>query len=236
MLHGLAGALRGPRPPAPSSVVAPERVTRTDTSPTKHVVDRFRADVVARGTFSADWFTDRVERWETFLPDLEQRPTRALEIGSYEGLSACFVLWRLPLSTITCVDTFAGGIELMGSAELEGLESRFEANVALVDQARVRKVKGDSRRVLLDLLQDEDLFDLVYVDGSHRALDVIVDAALAWQLLAPGGVLVFDDYLWDRFEEPLLRPAPAVDAFRGLVGDSSETLFSGLQVALRRRA
>ena len=32
----------------------------------------------------------------------------------------------------------------------------------------------------------------MYIDGSHAARDVISDAVLAWALLRPGGVLIFD--------------------------------------------
>ncbi len=33
---------------------------------------------------------------------------------------------------------------------------------------------------------------VIYVDGSHKARDVIADAVLAWALLRPGGILIFD--------------------------------------------
>ena len=52
---------------------------------------------------------------------------------------------------------------------------------------------GASHPALLVLIDQRRRFDFVYVDGSHLALDVLVDAALAWRLLSPGGVLVFDE-------------------------------------------
>lgn len=232
----LLRTLAGRRRPAQSRVTPRDSGTATEPRSRDDLVDRFRTEVMARGSFSVDWLTDRVGQWETFLPEFEHRPTRALEIGSYEGLATCFLLWRLPLSAVTCIDTFAGSIEHERTAELEALELRFESNVSLFDQVRIRKIKGDSKSVLPDLLEEDTLFDLVYVDGSHRALDVIVDAALSWQLLERGGVLVFDDYNWNRFTEPLLRPAPAIDAFTTLAGEAAEVLFSGFQVGLRRLA
>ena len=45
-------------------------------------------------------------------------------------------------------------------------------------------------------------FDLVYIDASHEAADVLADAVLAWPLLKPGGFLGFDDYTSRRFPEP----------------------------------
>ena len=85
------------------------------------------------------------------------------------------------------------------------------------------------------LADEHARFDLVYVDGSHRGLDVLVDAALSWPLLEVGGVVVFDDYRWTLLgDDPLLRPGPAIDAFVGLVAAHSEVLFHDRQVALRK--
>jgi SAM-dependent methyltransferase len=200
------------------------------------LLDRFRSEVVERGTFSHDWFTGRTPVWEPLLAPLAGNDARVLEIGSFEGLSVCYFLWRLPDCTVTCVDTFDGGFDqhVTGIA-VSGLEETFDANVALVDTARVRKVVGDSRRVLLDLALEQDRFDLAYVDGSHLALDVIVDAALSWHLLKTGGVLVFDDYVWTGLgDDPLLRPGPAIDAFLALIEGRYELVFSNYQVALRK--
>ena len=157
--------------------------------------------------------------------------------GPYEGMSACFLLWRLADATITCVDTFAGGIEDRGTEAVSGLEERFDANVALVDASRVRKLVGESRRVLPDLIAGDEAFDLVYVDGSHLGLDVLVDASLSWQVLEPGGALVFDDYNWAPLgDDALLRPGPAIDAFLEVVSGNYEPLFADRQVAIRKLA
>lgn len=166
---------------------------------------------------------------------LEGARARLLEIGSFEGLSACYLLWRLPDAEITCVDTFAGSLEDHIQGDVSQLEAIFERNAALVDRVRVRKLVGDSKRVLLDLIEDSERFDLVYVDGSHLGLDVIVDAALSWQLLAWDGTLVFDDYAWAQLGTgPLLRPGPAIDAFLGLIEGSYELVFSEYQLALKK--
>src|SRR5689334_22074915 len=36
--------------------------------------------------------------------------------------------------------------------------------------------------------------DVIYVDGSHARNDVIVDSILAWRLLRPDGLMIWDDY------------------------------------------
>jgi hypothetical protein len=63
---------------------------------------------------------------------------------------------------------------------------------------------------------------------------VLVDAVLGWRLLAPGGLLVFDDYLWDTDTDELGNPRRGIDAFTRLVGDRSRVLSRGSQLVLRK--
>jgi predicted O-methyltransferase YrrM len=66
-------------------------------------------------------------------------------------------------------------------------------------------------------------FDLAYIDGSHQAPDVLFDAVAAFRLVRPGGLIIFDDYLWTGAPQregaavDLLHcPKPAIDAFTNL--------------------
>lgn len=129
-----------------------------------------------------------------------------------------------------------GGLEHhLGEIDVASLEAAFDRNVAQVDASRVRKIVADSRSALSSLQSSGARFELVYVDGSHLALDVLVDAALSWPLLVDGGILVFDDYLWAELgDEPLVRPGPAIDAFLTLVEGKYERIIGGHQVAVRK--
>jgi predicted O-methyltransferase YrrM len=192
------------------------------------VTERFRSDVVARGEFEHDWFTVHIPAWDAALRELEGQQARLLELGSFEGLSACFLLWRLPDAHLTCVDSFDG---FFSSAELE---HRFERNVAMVDAARVRKLTGKTRDVLPRLLNKGARFDFIYIDASHNALDVLADAALAWQLLDLGGLCAVDDYGLDR-GDPMLSPTAAIDAFLSVVASEAERVPGGRQLFVRKK-
>ena len=91
---------------------------------------RFARDVIAKGEFEHDWFTVHIPVWDRLLRPLEQSAARLLELGSFEGLSACYLLWRLPDAHITCVDTF-------NWFDIADLEGRFDRNLALVDPSRL---------------------------------------------------------------------------------------------------
>jgi hypothetical protein len=218
--------------------VEPSTPTPRIESSSEEVADRFQHEVVERGEFTEDWFTVYVPVWDTLLREFEGRSARVLELGSFEGLSACFLLWRLTDAQITCVDTFAGipGYEAYGIGGPD-LEQRFDHNVALVDASRVQKRAGVTHRVLRDLLDEDASFDLAYVDASHRALDVLADAALTWQLLVPGGICIFDDYgpIPDRVD-PLDHPTLAIDAFRRLVAGELEIVDDQRQLIVRKTA
>ena len=54
---------------------------------------------------------------------------------------------------------------------------------------------GTSENKLIELINKGVLADLIYIDGSHLAKDVLSDAILSWKLLKPSGVMIFDDYL-----------------------------------------
>jgi uncharacterized membrane protein YkvA (DUF1232 family) len=192
------------------------------------VRERF-TEFMALGEFSADWFTANIPDWEPIMRELSGRPSRMLELGSFEGLSASYVLWRLPQAQLTCVDTFEG---FLSSPELPRV---FDRNVARAGPGRVRKLVGTTRSVLPKLVDDGERFDFVYVDASHLALDVAVDAALSWQLLNVGGVLVFDDYGLPR-PHRLLGPTAAIDSFIDLIADCGERIPDTRQVMIRKVA
>lgn len=219
---------------------APTVPAETGPAPTgaSDLVTRFRDEVIAHGAFRTDMFTRHIAAWEPIMSKLSSGEPRILEIGSFEGMSACYFLWRLPRARVTCIDSFVGSSGIGAVDEdLSQLEFIFDRNVALVDGNRVRKLVGDSGRVLFDLVSEEEKFDLVYVDGSHLALDVLVDGALSWHLLEPGGIMIFDDYNWE-FLGPgrLVRTAPGVDAFLEVVEDDSDVLSKNDQVILRKSA
>ena len=152
--------------------------------------------------FSEDWFSGNVSDWKRVFESMgwkHDTQLALLEIGAFEGRATTWLVDNMmdhKNSILVTVDTFEGSIEHT-SSQKENLMDRFQKNLVVSKwPEKVRPVKGDSKIVLANLLQGSGKFDFIYVDGSHQTLDVIVDGILAWQLLKPGGLIVFDDYLW----------------------------------------
>lgn len=177
--------------------------------------------------FTADWFSRFAEIWRQVLA--RHPAAKLLEIGSYEGRSACFLIEECardrPIE-LHCIDTWAGGVEHDPQAMAQ-VEARFDGNIECARAAAAHPVafhkhKSASHPALIQLLAAGGAgdFDLVYVDGSHQAPDVLADAVLSFQLLKVGGVLIFDDYLWAMepvgAQDAFNMPKPAIDAFVNL--------------------
>ena len=108
---------------------------------------------------------------------------------------------------IHCVDTWHGGIDHQAGgayeADMEAVEQRFRRNAQEAARSlphgvdlRLHKMISADGLVNFRYQGYAGSFDLVYVDGSHLAADVLQDAVLSFRLLRSGGLLIFDDYLW----------------------------------------
>ena len=188
-------------------------------------------------TFTFDWVAPHASAWESDLAHLAGKPNvRGLEIGCFEGQSACWWLDNIltdPTSRLTCVDPFAIP---MDSTLLRYFERYFDHNIAASGAGeRVTKLVGSSQVILRTLPPSH--FDFVYVDGSHRVGDVLQDAVLAWTVLRPGGTAMFDDYdLVDDVAQGLSARAPgrALDAFVQILGSSATVMRRDWQLILRK--
>jgi predicted O-methyltransferase YrrM len=185
------------------------------------------AQSIPEYSFSGDWVSHAAPLWAEQLGQFKGRESvRLLEIGSHEGRSAKWFLDNIlthPTSSITCVDTFPHKV----------LESRFDHNIRNTGcSSKVMKIKGDSKEVLKLLRRDG--FDIVYIDGSHRAADVYSDARLSWELLKKSGVIIFDDYAWQPELPPEELPAPGIDRFLAEARSELELLHKGYQVIIKR--
>jgi len=200
--------------------------------------ERFLA-TISTGEFTKTWLDAHLKVWNKVLAEFRSFHAQpdVLEIGSWEGRSTIFFLTFFPEGRVTAIDTWAGGDEHQKYADLSVVERRFDANVAMFRE-RVTKMRGASAECLSRLVSlGPARFDLVFVDGSHYADDVMVDAVLAWALLRRGGILIFDDYLWmySRYDTKK-NPCRAINLFLRLMRGEYQILHAGYQLMIRKTA
>lgn len=189
-------------------------------------------------SFSSDWTSWHFRTWMDLLGPRRELPLRVLEIGSWEGRSALFFLNYLPRSQLTCIDTFGGNLEHHRDPWFAALvpeaEQKFDANTAAF-AARIEKRKGSSSDALPQLGIESRRFEVAYIDGSHLAKDVYSDAALTWPLMAPTGILIFDDYEFDLNKTELERPKLGIDAFLTAIEGQYQLIHKDYQVVIAKR-
>lgn len=188
--------------------------------------------------FTQDWFSRNLIIWGEYLQEFAGRADlKVLEIGSWEGRSACWLLEQVlthPTAEITCIDTFQGSLEnqSLNPEDLHALEARFDANMVRTGAAnKVKKLVGHSAEILRSL--PLNTYDLIYVDGSHIACDVLTDTVLSWGLLKQSGVMIFDDYDFG-FKEYGTRQG--IDAFLHSFAKKLEIIHQSHQVLIRKQA
>jgi predicted O-methyltransferase YrrM len=150
-----------------------------------------------------------------------QSPRIMVEVGSYEGSSAWWIMQNLLLSEeskLYCIDIWA--------AE-EGAPDRYQTFLRNIDELPNRKqievIRDWSQNALRQLLVHGVRADLLYIDGGHDAPTVLRDLVTGFDLVKPGGIVICDDYLWDdpRWggNRTLGRPKIALDAFTTIYAD-----------------
>ena len=198
--------------------------------------------------FTQDWFHWAPQVWEQLIPMLPDGETYGaadhgvrnfLEIGSFEGRSTVWIAENMMRKgdSITCIDTWEGGEE-HGAEDMKSVEERFIWNVRTLQMKQPTNLsmrQGKSVDELAGCLMNEEQYHFIYIDGSHIARDVLTDACMAWHLLAPGGIMVFDDYMWGEPRDILHRPKPAVDCFTNLFAEELNIVHVGYQLVVQKK-
>jgi predicted O-methyltransferase YrrM len=201
-----------------------------------------------------------IPTWTTYKENFYNKPNvRALEIGSFEGQSTIWIAENYcngEGSYVDAVDTWEGSIE-HSNKEKSNLFERFCFNVNnFLTAKKITINRGFSSDVLMKIIQEirsgnREAYDFIYVDASHTAKDVLSDAVLAWEALRDGGILIFDDYLWETHERTYstfsdylkeknkrvyLTPKAAIDSFLICYKTLYQILHSGYQIHLKKIA
>jgi cephalosporin hydroxylase len=181
--------------------------------------------------FTVAWFSPLIQSvWNTIVP--QQEPKTFLEIGSFEGRSATWIInkfSRIRDIEMHCIDTWAGCDDnKLLDIDFKVIEERFKHNTELACKNNPFKTdfhvhKGASSMELAKLYVNgfADYFDFIYVDADHSAAGCLSDMVLAWKLLKHSGLMIVDDYLFAIPNRPRWDvPKTGADAFVNIYVDT----------------
>lgn len=189
-------------------------------------------------TYTQNWHERLTPHWNKMFANLGWcgAPNLLfLEIGAFEGQATVWLLENVlthESSRIDVVDPFEGNPEFPDAGiDSANLLERFMTNVRPFGSKVGVVSQLPSFRYLCWLNADQsNKYDFIYVDGSHRACDVLADGILAWPLLKTGGVMVFDDFNWVwrvKSTGELLSPGVGIRAFLTVFGGKYKSILSG---------
>jgi predicted O-methyltransferase YrrM len=173
--------------------------------------------------------------WSKWLGHLKDKPNViGMELGTFKGESAEWMLENIftsPESIYYCVDNFKGSEEHhIGKIDCSTLEKDTMERLAGFQNKII--IKGNSNEVLRNF---DKLLDVAYCDAAHDAMNVLRDSVLVFDLLKVGGILIWDDFLWDVFKDELDRPKIAIESFIKIYSRRLEILEPrGWQIAARK--
>ena len=179
-----------------------------------------------------DWFIHKAPLIIDYFNNINKNDIiEILEIGSWEGRSACFFINYFKNSTLTCVDTWEGSPEHFDNdiPDLNSVEKNFDKNV-FEFQNRIIKHKMRSK---MFFEANKLKFDFIYIDGSHYYDDVLNDAQEGFKVLKKNSYMLFDDYDWNFYKYGK-NPINAINLFLKLNKEKIEIIYISSQVLIKK--
>lgn len=183
-------------------------------------------EIAARYGGGEGWWRQDLLAWQMLFGNALQ-PVKVLEIGAGQGASANLLLDLLfshRNSEIHCIDPYddADGVAHRATFEMNGEKSG--------NLERLRLYEGLPREVLAWMIAEEGYwksFDFIHLASSTEATSTLADACQAWELLKPGGVMVFNSC-------PGRDGWSGVEAFLNVFENRLEPILEGQQRAVRK--
>jgi predicted O-methyltransferase YrrM len=121
-----------------------------------------------------------------------RKPRRIFEIGTYDGGTTLLLARNAPSAEIFTIDLTPeqlAAVDWELGMPAEDVGRRFHDQP---EAGRITQLYGDSRT--FDFSPWHRTIDLVVVDADHNYESAKADTATALALLAPGGIVIWDDY------------------------------------------
>lgn len=173
-----------------------------------------------------------------------------LEIGCFEGLTSNYIIESIlnENGKLVCVDPLTDNYlnteltesDVVNNDTIYGFfrnqYDRFINNTGHhIKSNRLELYRNLSSDIFPELIEKyESQFDLIYIDGDHRASAVYVDAVNSFKLCKSGGTIIFDDYSWGKvYNEE--ATSFGIDKFLAEYSNEYDLIKKEYQVVIRKK-
>lgn len=130
-------------------------------------------------------------------------PNTIIEIGVFEGSTTFWLADQLtphnPNLKIYAVDPHVGSNDM--TEDFNEVQKNFVHNLNECQYKNVTYLQKHSQDGLIDLINQQVKAELIYIDGDHKASEVLTDLVLSWKLLHVGGIMLCDDTTTWRYTD-----------------------------------
>lgn len=136
---------------------------------------------------STDYFSINAFYWNSIL-NKKFKDFSYLEIGSWEGNSALYVLKNFKTKSVICVDVWDK--YLRNQKDVKRNFKNFLFNLKeFKNKFKYHKLSSDEF-----FKKNKKFFDVIYIDGDHKKSQVYKDISSAWRILNNKGLIICDDF------------------------------------------
>ena len=169
---------------------------------------------------TTDYFSINAYYWNSIL-NKNFKKFSYLEIGSWEGNSALYILNNHSTKKLVCVDPWDK------AKKNKIFNKRIFDN--FIFNLKNFKNKFDYFKMTSDdfFLKNKTNFDVIYIDGWHGTSQVSKDINNSWKFLNKNGIMICDDYFHGDIYKNSYKdiPAPAINNFISKNKDKLKILF-----------
>jgi cephalosporin hydroxylase len=146
-------------------------------------------------------------------------PNTYIEVGVYEGSTIFWLADQLKKynTKFFAIDPHTGSVDM--SDDFSIVKNNFLYNLTESKNKNITYISKPSKHGLIDLLNQNVKAELIYIDGDHRAGEVLTDLVLSWELLVVGGIMLCDDTTTWKYKDKnntysaQMSPRMAVEMF-----------------------
>ena len=157
---------------------------------------------------STDYFSANAYYWNSIL-NKNFKEFSYLEIGSWEGNSALYVLKNHITKKVVCVDLWDKTWDFK-ELHKKNFDNFIENLEDFKNEYSYFKMSSDDF-----FSENNQFFDVIYIDGWHGTSRVAKDISNSWKFLNLGGIIICDDYFYGDIYKNSEKniPAPAINNF-----------------------
>lgn len=152
-------------------------------------------------TYDKEGYFRLCDNWKNIIPDsLCNKKIIYLEIGVFKGMnlySVSQVYGKHPETKLYCIDPWCNYDDYNEYCENDLQNehyTKFLLHTNNIEKDKIIEIRGFSHEKVQQL--DDNMFDIIYIDGNHNPEYVMEDAVISFRKLKIDGYMIFDDYGW----------------------------------------